>query len=140
MKYLFFIFMLFAFFACSKDEVKFELTNPEVFAYDLGDEWEVNASVVVKGFQVKESEQKFISKLAFNLDLTTPEGVTLKSLANGVKDSSFDEKKNDLSIDAQFSLDSSYVLGNYKLIINIKDELSQKSLQIEKDFELTDED
>ncbi|MHC1738194.1 MAG: hypothetical protein AB9882_09315 [Ignavibacteriaceae bacterium] len=140
MKYLFFVIIIFTFFACSKEDVKFELTNPEVFAYDLGDEWEVNTSVVVKGFQLKESDQKFISKLSFNLNLTTPEGVILKSMANGVKDSSFDEKKNDLSLDAQFSLDSSYALGTYKLIINIKDELSQKSLQIEKDFELTDED
>lgn len=140
MKYLFFVIIIFTFSACSEDEVKFELTNPEVFAYDLGDEWEVNTSVVVKGFQVKESDQKYISKLSFNLNLNTPDGVTLKSMAKGVKDSSFDEKKNDLSLDAQFSLDSSYALGTYKLIINIKDELSQKSLQIEKDFELTDED
>ena len=140
MKYLFFLLVSFFFVSCSETEVKFELVNPEVGAYDLGDEWEVNASVVVKGFELKESEQKYISKLTYNIDLTTPDGLTLKAVASGVRDSSFDEKKSDLSLDAQFVLDSTYTLGNYKLTFSIKDELSRKSIQTVKEFELTDED
>jgi len=37
-----------------KEEVKFEAFSPEAFAYDIGNSWEVNATVNVKGFTKNE--------------------------------------------------------------------------------------
>ena len=38
--------------SCSKkEEIKFEAFSPEAFAYDIGDVWEVNATVNVRGLK-----------------------------------------------------------------------------------------
>lgn len=128
------------FFSCSEETTKFEAVNPEAFAFDLSDEWEVNTSVVVKGFKSSEVGQKYAAKISFTVDLVTPEGVTKAKIADGIRDFSFDEKKGDVSLDSQFLLDSTYSMGNYKVIFNIKDEIGNQQTKVEKTFELSDED
>ncbi len=69
------IFLL-VFASCSKkEEVKFEAFSPEAFAYDIGDSWEINATVNVKGFVKKEVGDELSTSLGFSVDLIDPDGV-----------------------------------------------------------------
>jgi len=142
MKNLFVILSIFVLFSagCGKEEPPYEAANPIAFAYDLGDGWEVNSSVVVKGFKSNLVDNQYSSKLSFTLDMISPTGDTLKEITSGIRDHISEEKPKDLSLEAQFELDSTYVGGKYKIIFHIKDEIALQPLVVEKEFELTDED
>ena len=49
-----FVLSLLLITSCNKEEIKLEVFNPEAFAYDLGNTWEVNAMINVKGFEQRE--------------------------------------------------------------------------------------
>ena len=116
------------FYSCSKEKpVKIETFSPEAFAYDIGDGWEVDATTRVKGFAQNEKEKKFSATLAFDVDLVTPKGDTIKSLISRVEDKTDKEKMTDVPLEAQFDLDSTYALGDYKVIFKIKDVISGNS-------------
>ena len=69
-KIVFVCFILFAVISCSKKEdVKFEAFSPEAFAYDIGDSWEINATVNVKGFVKKKVGDEFTASLEFTIDM-----------------------------------------------------------------------
>ena len=81
------ILLLVLFVSCGeKEEVKFEAFSPEAFAYDLGDLWEVNATVNVKGFTEMEIENEYSASLNFSVDLINPEGDTLINIFSDSKD------------------------------------------------------
>jgi len=49
------------------------------------------------------------------------------------------EKLTDQQLNIQFELDSTFVKGKYKLVINIKDNNSAQTVAAEKEFDLGEE-
>jgi hypothetical protein len=126
------------FYSCSKEEpVKIETFSPEAFAYDIGGAWEVNATTRVKGFAQNENENKYTATLAFDVDLVTPKGDTIKSLISKVDDKTDKEKMADVPLEAQFDLDSTYTIGDYKVVFKIKDVLSNQTATSTASFKLS---
>lgn len=109
-------------YSCGKEEpVKLETFSTEAFAFDLGDSWEVNATTRVKGFGQTEEENNFSATIAYDIDLVTPAGETIKALLSRVEDKTDNERIADIPLEAQFELDSTYAKGDYTIIFNIKD-------------------
>ena len=128
------------FYSCSKKEpVKVETFSPEAFAYDIGEGWEVNATTRVKGFVQNEKGDMYTATLAFNVDLVTPKGDTIKSLISRVEDKTDKEKMSDIPLEAQFDLDSTYAFGNYKVVFKIKDVLSNQTATSTASFKLSND-
>jgi hypothetical protein len=122
--------------SCSKkEEVKFEAFSPEAFAYDIGDGWEVNATINVKGFEQEERDDESFASLSYSIDLINPEDDSTKNIFSNSKE--VNEKEiNDVQLEAQFELADTSALGKYKLLFNIKDNNSGKTTSAETDFEL----
>ena len=122
--------------SCSKkEEVKFEAFSPEAFAYDIGDGWEVNATINVKGFEQEERDDESFASLSYSIDLINPEDDSTKNIFSNSKE--VNEKEiNDVQLEAQFELADTSVLGKYKLLFNIKDNNSGKITSAETDFDL----
>ncbi len=124
--------------SCSKKVVKFEAFSSEAFAYDIGDGIsEVNASVRVKGFTQTEKNGKYDASVSFNVDLEKPDKSIIKSIFVDVKKESSSEPINDLGLEAQFNLDSTFTNGNYKLIFNIMDDVSKNKTTSEANFDIS---
>ncbi len=141
MKYLLISSLIFliVFSSCSKkEETKLEAFSPEAFAYDVGNKFEVNASTRVKGFHQKEENKKFKASLAFDIDIVKPNGDTVKSMITRVEDKINDEKMTDVPLEIQFNLDSTYALGKYKLIFEIKDVNSDGKASSSASFDLSE--
>lgn len=138
MKNILNLIILFALFvSCAKNEdKKFEAFSPEAFAYDLGDSWEVNATVNVRGFMKIETGEEFSASLDFSVDLVSPKGETSKNIFSDSKEVK-EKEINYLQLEGQFELDTTNVEGKYKIIFNIKDNNSNKSTfaEIEVDLE-----
>lgn len=121
----------------SKPEPNLQLFSPEAFAFNIGDSWEVNASVNAKGFDQKENDNNFVIKLFFTVDLITPEKDTLKKIFS---DSLASNQKNefiDVPIEAQIELDTTFSIGNYKLVFEVFDKYSKQKKSAEVNFNLT---
>ena len=113
--------------ACKKEEpLNLEAFSPQGFAYDLGDVWEVNASVRVKGFQQnRDDDTKEVSaSVYYNVDLEKPNGEIRENIFKYLKDVTNNERIMDIALESQFELSTDYEEGTYKLIYHIKDELS----------------
>jgi hypothetical protein len=122
--------------SCSKkEEVKFEAFSPEAFAYDLGDLWEVNATVNIRGFKKIEIENELSASLKFSVDLIYPRGDTLTNIISDSKEVR-EKEINYIQLEAQFELDSTYAEGKYKIIFNIKDNNTGDSTSAEIEVEL----
>ena len=142
MKYLSILFLMFLFVTgcVKKEETKLEAINPEAAAFDMGNgAWEVNASVIVKGFQQNEIDGVFNSEISFNADLQKPDGSLVANKFSDVMMAKAKEKLSDQQLNIQFELDSTFVNGKYKLVINIKDNLSTQTVIAEKEFDLSEE-
>ena len=139
-KILFLIFVIAFLSACTKEETKLELFNPEAFAYDLGDSWEVNAIVNLKGFVQKENseENKFAASVSVTADLETPDGKLIKDIYSDQVDYSLDEEIIDIPIEVQFELDSTYALGKYNIKIILEDNFSGDEISGLIKFELSE--
>ena len=139
MKTLLFLFFIpLVFYSCGKEEpVKIETFSPEAFAYDIGEGWEVNATTRVKGFVQNEKENNYSATIAFDVDLVTPRGDTIKALISKVEDKTDKEKMADVPLEAQFDLDSTYTTGDYKVIFRIKDVLSNQTSTSAASFKLS---
>lgn len=125
--------------SCGKEESNLEAFNPEVFAYDLGGDWEVNAMVNVKGFEQREgSTNLYEASISYSADIITPGGETVKNLYSDKANISLDEEIMDIALDVQFDLDSTYTLGKYRIIINIVDNFSGNSAKSFAEFDLED--
>ena len=121
----------------SKTPDKLQAFSGEAFAYDLGDGgWDINASVRVKGFMQKESNNAFSSNITYTVDLVTPSGEKKSRLYTGTANQESKEKLSDVPLESQFELDSTYAAGVYKVIFNISDELGNQKISIEKRLEL----
>jgi len=132
-----FIFVLLS--SCSKEEINLEAFNPEAFAYDLGNTWEVNATINVKGFeQIEGSDDTFEASISYTVDIITPEVDTIKNLYSDNVDFSAGEEIIDVPLEVQFEMDSTYTLGRYKIIFNITDNYSEVSITSSTYFDLTE--
>ena len=135
-KVLYIFFFILITISCSKkEEVKFEAFSPEAFAYDIGDSWEINATVNVKGFEKKEVGDELSASLGFSVDVIDPDGTE-------TLDVFFDSKEVtsieliDVQLEAQFELDYNSPDGLYKIIFHITDKYSGEIVTAEAEFEL----
>lgn len=136
-KSFFIILILLTLASCGrKDDKKLQAYNAEAFAFNLNDGWEINAAVRVKGFDQQENNSQFKAFISYTLDLKTPDGRTVTAVAQDTLKQEGAEEFADLPLEAQVELDSTYVKGNYRLIFNVKDELSGRQTTAEKEFEL----
>ena len=130
------IIIIFLLISCGKkEEVKFEAFSPEAFAYDIGDSWEINATVNVKGFEKKEVGDELSTSLGFSVDVIDPDGVETKDIFIDSKDVTSKELI-DVQLEAQFELDYNSPDGLYKIIFNITDKYSGEIVTAEAEFEL----
>lgn len=136
-KKIFVIISLLLITACGKKEVPFEVFSEEAFAFDLGDSWEVNAQVRVKGFTQLEKDGVYNASIKFSVDLIKPDGDKIESVFEDEKYETKNEVIMDLPLEAQFELDSTYQTGNYTLIYNIKDNNSDSKISKEIKLELS---
>lgn len=134
------LILLFSLSACkNKPEPKLELFNPQAFAFDIGDSWEVNATVNAKGFLQNEKNNEFNIKLSYFVDMITPEQDTLKKIFVDTLSSIQKNEFIDIPLEAQIELDSTFEAGKYKLLFNVTDEYSKQKKYIDVVFNLTKE-
>ena len=138
-KYLFLAIILLS-TACTNDELKFETFSPEAFAYDLGENWEVNALVNVRGFEQREhiSNKSFEASLTLSADIKTPGDALINGVFADTINVNHHEEILDIPLEVQFELDSTYSLGKYQVIINIIDEYSKNIVTTSVEFVLTE--
>ena len=134
-----FVLSLLLITSCSKEETKLVVFNPGAFAYDLGNTWEVNAMINVKGFEQREgSGDTFEASISYSADMKTPDGKTVENLYSDEIIISAEEEIVDIPLEVQFELDSTYSFGKYTIIFNIKDNYSQNSITGFVEFDLTE--
>ena len=126
--------------SCGKEESKLQTFNPEAFAYDLGDSWEVNAIVNVKGFEQRENSDdgNFEASLSYSADLKSPDGKITENIYSDKLDLSYKEEILDTPIEVQLELDSTYREGTYQIIFNIEDNFTGSTATSFVDFKLED--
>jgi hypothetical protein len=130
------LFIFFLFTSCGKKEVvKFEAFSPEAFAYDIGDSWEVNATVNVKGFVKKEVGDELSASLDYSVDLTGPDSIDVESIFVDSKDVTGSELI-DVQLEAQFELDYDSPEGLYQITFNVTDNNSGEQTSTQTQFEL----
>lgn len=128
--FTFFVLALLLFTGCSKkEEVKLTTSGKNAFADDLGGSWEVQALTELHGFDQDEKDGKYIASIFYSVDVITIDGKVLRSLFTKQVDKKKSEKITGINLEAQFNIDGSYPSGNYKLVFNIKDMLSNKTLK-----------
>jgi hypothetical protein len=133
-----FIISLLMIVSCSKKDVKFEAFGVEAFAFDIGDGTsEVNATVRVKGFTQTENNDKYKASVAYEVDLLKPDNTIRNSVFKYVQNAEKGEPINDVALDVQFVLDSTYSVGTYTLIYKIADKFSDNKLETKVNFDLT---
>lgn len=122
--------------SCSKkEEVKFEAFSPEAFAYDIGDAWEINATVNVKGFKKHEAGDEFSASFDFNVDMIGPDSLTVTNIFSDSKDVTSRELI-DVQLEAQFEIDYNSPEGLYKINFNVTDINSSEVTSAQAEFEL----
>ena len=124
--------------SCAKEETKLETFTPEAFAYDLGNSWEVNAVVNVKGFEQRKNSENnnFEASISYSADIKTPAGKIIKDMYTDKADFSSKEELLDVPIEVQFDLDSTYTEGTYRIIFNLEDNFSNGTATSSVDFNL----
>jgi hypothetical protein len=140
MKYLLpgLIILLTFVYACKKeDSLKLEASVNQAYAFDISTAWEVNISTKVKGFMQEENNGKFKMSISYTIDLVTPGGKTINGIVSKTEDKIDKEKLPDFILDSQFNLDTTYVPGKYKAIINIRDVITGKTVSATGSFDLT---
>lgn len=136
MKKLFIIIFLFiVVYGCGKKErSKLELFSPDAYAFNIGDSYEVNATVRAKGFVQQEENKNYKIYLNYKVDLINPNGEKMENVSSGFVDKSSANKVNDIPVEVQFNIDTTSIKGNYKLIFHITDKFSNQMEHLEKDF------
>ena len=135
-KVLIIFFLVLISISCSKkEEVKFEAFSPEAFAYDIGDSWEVNATVNVKGFVKKEIGDELSASFNYTVDLNGPDSLQVNGIFADTKEVESDEII-DVQLEAQFELDYDSPEGKYQIRFNIVDNNSSETTSAQCEFEL----
>jgi len=137
-QFLALIFFAFLLNGCNNEEVKFEAFSPESFAFDIGELWEVNALVNVKGFVQKEEGGTYSASIQYTVNMITPDGKTITNVFEDTKVVNDKEEIADIPLEVQFELDSTYTVGKYKLHFTIQDNFSEKSTEATIEFDLTE--
>jgi len=132
------IFIAFLINGCSKEEVKLEGFSPEAFAFDIGDTWEVNALVNVKGFNEKKIEDLFHASITYSVDLILPDNKKIENVFNDTEEVTKGEEIIDVQLEVQFELDSTYTEGKYRLLFNIQDDFSEQTTEAFVEFDLNE--
>ena len=132
-----FLLVSMLFISCSEEEKILELKDINIFAFSLGEGWELNATASINGFEQTEEENKFKAKISYYVNLVTPSGDTLPEIDYGIIDKENNEEILIANVEVQVELDSSFATGNYKMLFYINDDLSGKTAEAEKSFEIT---
>lgn len=122
--------------SCTRKAAPFEIFSEEAFAYDLGNSWEINSQVRVKGFTQIEKDGVYSVAIYFTVDLVKPNGEKVLSIFDDEKFETKNEVIMDIPLEAQFEMDSTYSNGNYTLIFNVEDKNSDNRASKEIKFEL----
>lgn len=125
--------------ACGKEDKKLEAFNPEAFALSLEPGWELNSTVRVKGVTEEQDGDIYRVQLSYTIDLAGPNGLLQKNIDTGELKEANNEEFTDVGLESQIELDSTYTAGKYKILFNIKDDISGQTAKAEKEFELTNE-
>ena len=137
LKYFNLFLIIISIWACSsKPEPNLELFNGEAFAYEIGDSWEVNATINAKGFLQKEVENIYHFNLSYSVDLITPEGDSLNSIFNDIVEEKNKEEIIDVPLEAQIEIDSTFSSGKYALVFNVRDEFAKQTKSVNVSFNL----
>jgi len=126
--------------SCKRDEpVNLEAFSPQGFAFDLGDVWEVNATVRVKGFKQERNDEtkEFKASVFYRVDLEKPNGEVRENIFRFLKEVNHHERLLDIGLESQFELSTDHEEGTYKLNYYIKDELSGMETRAVVNVELT---
>ena len=135
-KSLYILLLILLTISCNKkEEVKFEAFSPEAFAYDIGDSWEINATVNARGFVKKEVGEDLSASLGFSVDIIDPDGVETKDIFIDSKEVTSKELI-DVQLEAQFELDYNSPDGLYKIVFHITDKYSGDTVSADAEFEL----
>jgi hypothetical protein len=135
-KSLYILLLILLTISCSKkEEVKFEAFSPEAFAYDIGDSWEINATVNARGFVKKEVGEDLSASLGFSVDIIDPDGIETKDIFIDTKEVTSKELI-DVQLEAQFELGYNSPEGLYKITFNVTDINSGEVTSAEAEFEL----
>ncbi len=126
------------FSACSKEEIRLEVFNPEAFAFHIGEEWELNASAQVRGFEQFEEDKSFSIKLSYYVNLLTPSGELFEEVDYGMIDKTNNNKVLDTPLEIQMILDDSFEQGDYILQIFVTDDHSGQMDSTHVKFNLSD--
>lgn len=129
--------IIYSFGCSSKPEPNLELFSPEAFAFDVGDYWEVNATINAKGFEQKEKKDFFEHNLFYSVDMITADTDTFEAIFEGDVVDSKKEEVIDVQLEAQIEVDSSFSEGKYILIFNVTDQLSKQKKSEKVELELT---
>jgi hypothetical protein len=125
--------------SCGEEEnLNLEAYNTGAFVFDIGDEFEVNAAMRIRGFKLEEEGDEFSSSVSYEVDLVKPDGTTEESLLSKVEDFRFRERVNDTGLDIQFNLDKTYGTGRYTLHINLIDNYTHNTTSASAEFELVE--
>jgi hypothetical protein len=122
--------ILFLLLSCAKREAKLELFSPESFAYELDNGWEIDGSLRAKGFTQEKNGENYSAKLSYYLDIVTPKGDTLKSAYDGLKDVKKAEEIEDVALEFQIEIDSTFARGPYVLIYTVHDDLGSQTARL----------
>jgi len=135
-KVLYIFFLILIVISCSKkEEIKFEAFSPEAFAYDIGDVWEINATVNVKGFVKKEVGEELSASLEFTVDMIGPDSLSVTNIFSDSKEMTSSELI-DIQLETQFELDYNSPEGLYKITFNVTDINSGELTSAQAEFEL----
>lgn len=124
--------------ACSSKKPQIVLSSPEAFAYTLDEGWEVNATVVARGFQQNEVDNTYSASLKYTVDIITPDD-TIKNADQGLMEEDNDEEFLDLMLETQVELNSGFPEGEYQLIFFVEDTFSKTKDTSYARFNLTSE-
>jgi hypothetical protein len=136
--YILFLLSVILLISCGKKvEPKLTTFNPVTYAFKTDQGWDVQASIQVKGFTQEKEKDTYIVKMFYSVDLLKPNGNLVKGVVKDTIDEENTEEFMDLPVNVQFELDSTYALGKYKVIYNIRDAFSNQQIKTEKELELT---
>lgn len=119
--------------SCAKEQEPLKISEMNLMVFNLDNGWELNGEANITGFTQNE-EEKYKSKLTYFVNLITPQNDTLREIDYGIINKTAEEEILELPINLQIEFDSSFTKGNYNLLLFLNDDLSNRSININKKF------